>query len=92
MAKTSQPGKKRVTFKLRAEPGSNVYVAGSFNEWSPTERQMTHRDHSYTTTLLLSKGRHEYKFVVNGIWCIDPECSDWAPNDQGSLNSVIVVG
>jgi len=91
MAKTSSPRKKRVKFEFRADPGSTVHVAGSFNGWSPTESQMIHEGNSYTTTLLLPRGRHEYKFVVDGIWRSDPECPEWAPNDKGSLNSVIAV-
>jgi hypothetical protein len=43
------------------------------------------------TTLVLPPGRHEYKFVVNGEWCVDANCAECVPNDQGSLNSVVTV-
>lgn len=92
MGSTSTQGRRRVTFELRAEPGSDVFVAGSFNNWEPTGKQMTHDDGLYAATLLLAPGRYEYKFVIDGIWCLDPECPDWVPNGHGSLNSVIVVG
>ena len=45
----------------------------------------------YSTSLRLEPGKYEYKFVVDGTWCADPECLDCVPNDQGTLNSVIVV-
>lgn len=45
----------------------------------------------YTGTLLLPMGHHEYKFVVNDAWLVDPENLEWTPNDQGSLNSVLTV-
>lgn len=91
MAKSSVKGKKRITFELHAEPDSEVFVAGTFNDWNPSEKQLRYKDGVYTAMLFLPKGRHEYKFVVDGIWCVDPECPDWVPNDVGSLNSVINV-
>ena len=93
MAQASLAGKKRVTFQIRVEKGSEVYVAGSFNGWNPKKDKLTYKESggTYSTTLLLGKGRHEYKFVVNEVWCVDPECAEWTPNGLGSLNSVIVV-
>ncbi len=91
MSGSSVKGRRRVTFELCAEPGSEVFVAGTFNNWNPGEKQLRYRDDVYTAMLLLPKGRHEYKFIVDGTWCIDPECSDWVPNGMGSLNSVIHV-
>ncbi len=91
MARTSTKGRKRVTFELRAEPGSEVFVAGDFNDWAPAKRPLVYDESVYKATLLLPKGRHEYKFLIDGIWCVDPECADWVPNDQGSLNSVLYV-
>jgi 1,4-alpha-glucan branching enzyme len=87
-------GRKRVTFQFRAEPGSRVYLAGSFNGWDPTARLLADRSGTgvFSTTLMLAPGRYEYKFVVNGVWCVDPECPEWVANDQGSLNSVLNVG
>jgi len=91
MARSSTKGRRRVTFELRAEPGSEVYVAGTFNDWDPTERKLNYREGVYKTALLLPKGRYEYKYVIDEIWCVDPECPDWVPNDHGSLNSVLFV-
>jgi len=39
----------------------------------------------------LACGRHEYKFVVNGIWHTDPNCKEDEPNEYGTRNSVIIV-
>jgi 1,4-alpha-glucan branching enzyme len=92
-AKTSSSlaGKKRVRFQLEAEKGSEVFIAGSFNDWNPANSKLAYRDGVFCRTLLLPKGRYEYKFVVNGVWCVDPACSEWMPNGMGSLNSVVVV-
>ena len=83
--------KKAVTFTLRAEPGKKVFLAGTFNGWDPAAKQMSAKKGVYSTSLRLEPGKYEYKFVVDGTWCADPECLDCVPNDQGTLNSVIVV-
>ena len=88
---SSLAGKKRVRFQIEAEKGSEVFVAGSFNDWNPRKNKLTYKGGVYSCTTLLSKGRHEYKYVVNGVWCVDPSCSEWTPNGMGSLNSVVVV-
>lgn len=88
--KPAAPKTEKVLFAVRAEPDSVVYLAGSFNDWDPTAKKMTDKagDGYYTVTLSLSKGSYEYKFVINGTWCADPECAEWMQNDMGTLNSV----
>jgi len=87
-------GRKRVTFEVSAEPGSEVSVAGTFNDWDPARNLMHDRtgQGAFRTSMLLHPGRYEYKFVINNVWSIDPECRNWAPNAEGSLNSVLLVG
>lgn len=89
----SRKGKKRITFHCNAEPGSEVYVAGDFNEWNPEKRKLSDKEGNghFTTTMFLSPGTYEYKFIINGQWSIDPECEEWVPNKMGSLNSVIRI-
>jgi 1,4-alpha-glucan branching enzyme len=84
---------RKVSFQVASEPGSEVFVAGSFNNWDPKQHSLRDNPDSgrYKTTVVLPPGRHEYKFIINGRWCADPNCPDWAPNDHGSLNSVITV-
>ncbi|MEI6808934.1 MAG: glycogen-binding domain-containing protein [bacterium] len=91
MTQSAKKGKKHVHLSIKAEENNEVSVAGSFNEWNPKKHKLTYADGVYTISLLLGPGRHEYKFVINDVWCIDPECVEWAPNGLGSLNSVIVV-
>lgn len=84
---------KHVRIEMRAPPGSEVFVAGSFNAWNP--RQIRLKEHPqgglFTTTLVLPPDRHEYKFIINGEWHVDPACPNWAMNEHGSLNSVLWV-
>ncbi|HRR33783.1 MAG TPA: glycogen-binding domain-containing protein [Kiritimatiellia bacterium] len=88
------PKNQRVLFSVRAEPGSKVFLAGSFNNWDPTAKEMIDKkgDGVFTATLLLPPGEYQYKFVIDGTWCADPECPDWVQNDHGTLNSVKRVG
>ena len=81
---------QRVAFSVRAEVGSKVFVAGSFNNWDPTAKELIDKkgDGLFTATLTLAPGSYQYKFVIDGTWCADPECSDWIQNDHGTLNSV----
>jgi 1,4-alpha-glucan branching enzyme len=91
MAKALNKGTKRVKFSIAAAPDSAVYVAGTFNEWDSRKTPLKLKDGVWTTTVMLAPGRYEYKFVVNEVWCVDPECAEWAPNTYGSLNSVLTV-
>jgi 1,4-alpha-glucan branching enzyme len=74
-----------------SEPESEVYVAGTFNDWDPKATPLHRHNGTHRGSLRLPPGRHEYKFVINGVWCADPECPGWVPNEYGSLNSVIEV-
>jgi 1,4-alpha-glucan branching enzyme len=89
---TTETG-KRVRFELSAEPGSRVFVAGTFNNWSPTANRLKDNPGSghCKATVCLPKGTHEYKFVVNDVWTADPKCLDSVQNGYGSVNSVLHV-
>lgn len=90
---TKPTGRKRIRFELNAEPDRAVYLAGSFNDWDPRKKRMrpVDRDGLYEATVVIPRGRHEYKFVVDGEWRADPENPEWSPDGMGSLNSVVKV-
>ena len=95
-AKTEKAAKvveKTVTFTIRADIGKTVYLAGCFNQWNPTGKKMLDKKNEgvYTASVKLAPGRYEYKFVIDGTWCADPENLDFVQNDHGTLNSVITV-
>jgi len=81
---------KTVQFDLTVEPGKEVFVAGTFNNWNPTANAMKDNPGSghCKAALRVPVGTHEYKFIVNGEWRMDPKCKEWIPNGCGSLNSV----
>lgn len=85
--------KKPVTFTVHAEKGKAVYVAGDFNSWDPTAKKLAYkvREGIYTATVNLTPGEHQYKFVIDGTWCADPENANAIANDQGTFNSIVTV-
>ena len=90
-AACTEATKKAVTFTVHADKGKSVYLAGDFNSWDPTAKKMTFKNGVYTASVKLAEGEHQYKFVIDGIWCADPENVNSVANDQGTFNSVIVV-
>lgn len=88
-----KPAAKSVTFTVHAEKGKAVYVAGEFNKWDPTAKKMAYKakEGIYAATLKLAAGTYQYKFVIDGTWCADPENVEAVPNDQGTFNSVLTV-
>ncbi len=91
--KTAKPAAKTVMFTVHSEKGKAVYLAGDFNKWDPTAKKMAYKakDGIYAATVKLAPGTYQYKFVIDGSWCADPENENSVPNDQGTFNSVIVV-
>jgi 1,4-alpha-glucan branching enzyme len=88
---TTKTTRRRVKFQIQADANSHVAVAGSFNGWDPTKHVLKLKDGVFAINLFLEPGEYQYKFVVNDVWCVDPECPGWAPNGHGSMNSVLVV-
>ena len=82
---------KAVVFTVHGEKGHNVFLAGEFNKWNPTAKKMAFKGGVYRTSLKLAAGTYQYKFVIDGTWCADPENVNSVPNDQGTFNSVITV-
>ena len=93
MKKSEQAERKSVEFTFAASPGAKVEVAGTFNDWKPAPMKAGRgkANSQYRTTLMLPKGTHEYKFVVDGQWQADPSNCQQTANSMGTLNSVINV-
>jgi len=85
--------KKQITFQIQAKPGSKVFLAGDFNNWDCTKKELLDKDGSglYIGSIPLKPGTYEYKFHINDTWCVDSENPNFRPNKMGTLNSVIVA-
>jgi len=68
-------GGEGVTFRLEPKTGGvgEVFLAGSFNDWSATADRMTDEDGDgvYEISKKLAPGEYSYKFVVDGNWLAD---------------------
>ncbi len=91
-ARGKHGGAKKVNFKIKARPESVVYLVGTFNQWDPAANPMEpDGDGWHLASLTLSPGRHEYKFLIDGAWRLDPECAECVPNAFGSQNHVLEI-
>ena len=78
------------TFRLEGYGNAkSVFLAGDFNDWSGNTYAMKRVDDEWLITVHLMPGKHQYKFVVDGKWIIDPDNKYWEENDKGSGNSVM---
>ena len=83
---------RRITFSLEAADAREVYLAGEFNDWSPTKSPMKKStDGKWKKQLLLPPGEFEYKFLVDDQWIEDPQNDDARPNCFGTWNSLLNI-
>ena len=92
IAAASCPVGFSVRFAIHKPDAKGVSVCGEFNGWSSNATPMR-RDSSghWETTVALTPGRYQYKFVVDGEWIPDPLTHENVWNQHGTLNSVVEV-
>jgi hypothetical protein len=78
-----------VNFFLRNhKDASRVMLAGSFNNWDPSNLAMQKTDSGWIAKVKLGPGKWWYKFIVNDNW-IDDNDNELRENDGvGNVNSV----
>ena len=79
-----------IQFKLVAPGAKEVFLVGDFTDWGAHPQEMRRakpRGRTFETTVSLSPGCYEYKFVVDGNWVEDPKATTQT-NCFGTLNSV----
>ena len=64
----------------------------NFNNWNPKEHPMqSDGDDAWNKTVMLSPGKYEYKFLIDGEWREDPQNDQTCPNSFGTHNSVLDI-
>lgn len=62
------------TFYLRNHDNAEeVYLSGSFNEWSTMEIPMKKVQGGWRAVIMLDPGKYTYKYIVDGKWINDPD-------------------
>jgi type 1 glutamine amidotransferase len=72
--------------RLQAE---NVYISGTFNDWSTMKSPMQRTDSGWVFSLMLQPGKYLYKFIIDGRWSPDPYNRLKEDDLNGEYNSVI---
>ncbi|HEX2967158.1 MAG TPA: isoamylase early set domain-containing protein [Syntrophorhabdaceae bacterium] len=80
------------TFRFEAPEAQQVSVVGCFNNWDPRANFLESDGNGvWSCTLSIEPGEHEYRFIVDGMWCDDPDNLMRRPNGLGTENCVLVI-
>lgn len=95
MAKSRSKAKvkrQRIALSLEAPEVNEVILMGDFNSWNPKTHPMKKdKDGLWKKIVMLSPGKYEYRFLVDGQWWHDPKNDQVCPNCFGTQNNVLVV-
>lgn len=82
----------RIEFQLYQPGASEVFLAGTFNQWDPKATPLRRQPNGqWITAVMLKPGEYEYKFVIDGNWQTDPLSSRLVPNSFDGFNSLVEV-
>ena len=89
---TKKSSRQKVTFSILAPTARHVQLVGDFSDWQqrPVDLKKL-KNGEWKATLPLSAGKYEYRYLVDGCWSDDPNCSRHVPNSFGSQNCVLIV-
>lgn len=80
------------TFFLPGYQDANeVFLAGSFNQWSTIQDAMTKTPDGWKIELPLSPNKYEYKYIIDGEWSVDQNNLRMEDDGYGNINSVIYL-
>jgi 1,4-alpha-glucan branching enzyme len=90
---TSTAAKKsKESFTYYDPAAENVLVVGDFTDWDHNPIALKkQKDGTWKATIPLDPGEHEYRFLVDGRWQDDSQCSARKPNGFGQQNCVRYV-
>jgi len=85
--------RRRVTFSLEASEARQVKLMGDFNQWDAKVHPMKRDENGvWNKSVMLTPGRYEYKFLVDGRWRNDPRNEAFSQNCFGTQNNVMSIG
>ena len=66
-----------------------VYLSGTFNDWSTMQAPMQKTDSGWIIMARLKPGKYQYKYVIDGRWTPDPHNRQGQDDLYGDHNSVV---
>jgi chromosome partitioning protein len=87
---------REIVVRFRDATAGDVRIAGDFNGWVPDKgvRSLIESEgpvRVWTKILQLPPGTYQYRYVVDGEWCEDPENPEILSGSVGERNSILVV-
>lgn len=83
---------KLARFELEGfEDAKRVVLAGSFNKWNEKDLTMRRTKTGWYMEIPLAGGKHLYKFIVDGVWMVDPANRRVETDSKGNVNSVLFI-
>ena len=78
---------RKQTFSFSAPGAVSVQLVGDFTQWEECPINLQRgMDGVWRITVGLEPGTHHYRFLVDGQWSDDPECTLREPNPYGGEN------
>ena len=89
---SKRPKPSSIQFAFPAPEARKVSLAGDFNNWD-TKATPMHKaaDGVWHVGVALGLGRHEYRFIADGVWLDDPAAQQKITNALGTENCVKTV-
>jgi 1,4-alpha-glucan branching enzyme len=84
----------KVTFSIEAKEANTAAVVGDFNNWNPSEGELSKlKNGTFKGLFEVPKdASYEFKYVVDGTYVNDPEADSYVYNEfAGAENSVVTV-
>ncbi|MBU0581205.1 MAG: glycogen-binding domain-containing protein, partial [Candidatus Margulisbacteria bacterium] len=84
---------EEVVFQLKNPYAQDIKITGSFNNWVQNECPLkkVNEDGTWEAKLILPKGRHAYKYIVDGQWQEDYTNPLKEEVHYGVYNSIIEI-
>jgi 1,4-alpha-glucan branching enzyme len=80
------------SFSLEAPRAAKVELVGDFTHWQQRPISMQKgANGTWSASVELPAGSHAYRFLVDGQWRDDPNCTRHIPNPYGGQNAVCEV-
>ena len=80
---------RKQNFYFKAPDARSVLLVGDFTHWQERPISMARgKGGVWVASVDLQPGRHTYRFIVDGEWRDDPECTLRVPNPFGGEDMV----